>query len=250
MVDERIAERRRGVRQERQQSRLKRTVAALVLLALLIVAWLIERSSLVALQEVHVEGVERLEAREVLDAADLELGTSTLRLRLRAAEERVARLPLVASVDARRADPLTVVIAVVEREPVVTAVKGRKRVLVDASGLVIDRGRSPGTMVVRMPGRAALPEPGERVATSPPLADAHAIFVQLSGPLRGRIDHLIARGARDVVLVLDSGVRVRMGGPDRLDEKVRSLGAVLEDLGDTRVAVIDVRAPGSPAVRR
>lgn len=247
-LDERIAERRRQVRQDRQRSRLRRTVAVAVLLVVLAVAYGVERSSLVALQEVRVEGVERLTPEAIRRASGLKIGTSTLRLRLGEVEEQVRALPLVRDVRARRADPLTVVIEVEERVPVLQARTSDEIVLVDMDGVVVARGSEEGLPVVRLGGR--LPAPGQTVRERPGLANAHAVYVALPGPLRTATAHYEARGADEVALVLVSGTRVRFGDADRLDEKVRALGAVLEDLGDTPVSVIDVRAPSTPTVSR
>jgi hypothetical protein len=41
---------------------------------------------------------------------------------------------------------------------------------------------------------------------------------------------------------------VRFGRAERVDEKVRALGAILGDVGDSPVTVIDVRAPSAPVV--
>ena len=49
-------------------------------------------------------------------------------------------------------------------------------------------------------------------------------------------------------LKLRTGTVVVFGRADQVDEKARALGAVLEDLGDTAVAEIDVRAPSRPVV--
>lgn len=247
-LDERIAERRRRVRQDRQRRRLRRTTTVAAGLVLLLVAFAIERSSLVALQEVRIEGTDRLAASAVRSAAGLDLGTSTLRLRLGEVEARIRALPLVRDVSARREDPLTVVISVEERVPVLQARAGEASVLVDVDGVVLGRGGDGDLPVVRLGGD--LPAPGETVEGRPGLANAHAVYVGLPGPLRTAVAHYEARAADEVDLVLRSGAKVRFGDADRLDEKVRALGAVLEDLGDARVRVIDVRAPASPTVSR
>lgn len=249
MVDERIAARRRQVREERRLGRLRRTrsivIAALVLLALVAV----ERSPLVALDRIEITGTERLETAEVREASQLRLGTSTLRLRLSAVEERVERLPLVLEADASRRDPLSVRIAVTEREPVLVA-RGREAVLVDRDGAVIaeSEGEAEHLPEVRLEGSP--PEPGEAVGESPALANAHAAWHGLTGPLRARVRTYRAEGPESLELVLEQGTVVRLGRADRMAEKARALGAILEDVGEeAEVGVIDVRAPSAPVVR-
>lgn len=252
-VDERIAERRREVRDERRRARLRRTLAVLGLLAVLGVGYAVERSPLVALSEIQVSGTERLDPDAVIAAADLDLGTSTLRLDLGEAERRVRALPVVGAVEAQRVDPLTVRITVVEREPLLAVSSGRDGVLVDGAGVVIARGAEDGLVPVLLPTGTSLPAPGERVASVPALAAAHRIHRELPPELRQRVARIEAHSVEevDVRLRMPTGepVLVHLGRAERVDEKARALLAVLADVGDVALASIDVRAPATPVVR-
>jgi cell division protein FtsQ len=246
VIDERIAERRRQVRGERRRWRLRRTLVVVLLLVLAVALVVVERSALVGLEEVQVTGTERLDPEEVLDAADLALGTSTLRLRLGAVEERVEGLALVREATARRLDPLTVRIEVAERQPSLNVRHGDERRLVDREGIVLADGWVDGLPEVRLSGE--VPAPGEAVDADPALANAHRAWRSLSGPLRAEVVRYDAGGGDELTLRLRSGTQVRFGRAERVDEKVRALGAVLEDVADLEVAVIDVRAPSRPVI--
>jgi cell division protein FtsQ len=246
VIDERIAERRRQVRGERRRWRLRRTVVVVLLLLVAVALVVVERSALVGLEEVQVTGTERLDPDEVLDAADLALGTSTLRLRLGAVEERVEGLALVREAIARRLDPLTVLIEVTERQPSLNVRQGDDRRLVDREGIVLADGWVDGLPEVRLTGE--VPAPGEEVAAEPGLANAHRAWRSLSGPLRAEVVRYDAGGPDELTLRLRSGTEVRFGRAERVDEKVRALGAVLEDVAEVEVAVIDVRAPSRPVI--
>ncbi|MFP5309311.1 MAG: cell division protein FtsQ/DivIB [Actinomycetes bacterium] len=247
-VDDRIAERRRQVREERRRRRLRRTVTVAIALVVLAVLVAVERSPLVELAEVRIEGVDRLDEATVREAADLTLGTSTLRLRLGAVEDRVTALPLVASASADRVDPLTIRVTVVEREPAVVLVAGEEGRLVDATGTVIAAGLEEGLLQVALPAGAALPAPGDVLTAG--AGEAVEVVTGIPGPLLATVARVEVTDADEVDLLLADGVRVRVGDASRLDEKARALGAVLEDLRDTQVAVIDVRAPSTPIVSR
>ena len=246
MIDGRIAERRREVRQERQRRRRRRTLFALLVVATLAALVAIERSALVALDEVRVVGTERLTEDEVREAAGLELGTSTLRLRLPTAEAQVAELPLVASADAQRVDPLTVEIEVRERQPSLIAVGDATSVLIDREGIVLIEEELDGLPVIEL--STSPPPPGSDVQEDEALANAHAVWQGLSGPLRAEVVRYVAPDVEGLVLMLDRGIEVRFGSAERIDEKVRALGAILEDVGETPIAAIDVRAPRAPVV--
>jgi cell division protein FtsQ len=246
VIDERIAERRRQIRGERRQGRLRRTLLIVALLVLAVVLVLVERSALVGLEEIQVTGTERLAREEVLAAADLELGTSTLRLGLGAVEERVEDLALVREATARRLDPLTVRIEVTERQPVLVLRAGGPAILLDRDGVLLAEGRLEGLPEIRAAGPP--PALGEQVSDDPAIANAHAAWRALSGPLRAEVVRYDAEGPDELTLRLRSGVEVRFGRAERVDEKVRALGAVLEDVAEAEVAVIDVRAPRAPVV--
>ncbi|MFA9445439.1 cell division protein FtsQ/DivIB [Egicoccus sp. AB-alg6-2] len=244
MIDERIAERRRQVREQRRQHRLRRTIVLCLLVLLAVALFVVERSDLVALEEVQVRGTSRLDPQAVIEAADLPIGTSTLRLRLGDAEERVEELPLVREATARRIDPLSIEIEVVERVPALNARHGDRRVLLDRDGVVLAEGRVDG--LPEIVTAHALPEPGEHVDEEPALANAHQAWRRLSGPLRAEVVRYDADGPDELDLHLADGLLVHFGRAERVDEKVRALGAVLEDLDGTEVASIDVRAPSTP----
>jgi cell division protein FtsQ len=245
-IYDRIAERRREVRRERQVTRRRRTFTVIGLALSLVALWFVERSPLVGLESIEVVGTDRLAEEDVLEAADLELGTSTLRLRLGQVEERVEALPLVRQATARRLDPLRVRIEVAERQPVLVARGGGAEVLVDRSGVVMAPGTLEGLPTVALAD--APPAPGERGPRGGPLGEAVTVWRELSGPLRTEVVAYDATEPGDVDLRLRSGVTVRFGRAERIDEKVRALGAVLEDLDGADVSAIDVRAPARPAV--
>lgn len=248
-VDERIAERRREVREQRRRRRLRRTLTVLVLLVLAAAGYAVERSPLVALSEVQVRGTERLAVDTVVDAADLPIGTSTLRLDLRGAEARVEALPMVRTARASRVDPLTVRIEVEERRPVLVAAVGTRRVLLDAEGVVVAEGTLDGAPTLELPPGGSLPALGDDVTSRPALAAAFRVQRSLPPALARRVPRVASTAADEVDLVLDNGVLVRFGRADRLDEKVRALEALLSDVRDVPMTAIDVRAPATPVVR-
>lgn len=248
-VDERIIARRREVRRDERARRLRRTMGLLAVAVLVAALLAIERSSLVALDRIEINGAVVVTDQQILDAAALELGTSTVRLRLGPAEERIEALPRIRSVSVQRADPLTVVIDVEERRPVLLVVSDPRSVLVDEDGIIIGTpmGTEPALAIVQLDPGTLLPV-GTSVETIPALAAAIAVRRELTGPLRVRVAEYRSTKDTGVTVVLDDDTEVRFGDDKRVDEKARSLGAVLEDLAGRPVATIDVRAPGTPVV--
>ena len=245
-VNERIARRRAEVRAQRRRRRLRRTVTVAVLVAVATGLVLLERSSLVALADLEVVGLERLEQQEVLTAAGIREGMSVLRIRRGTVEQRIEAMPLVEQARVERVGALGLRIRVEEEAPALTARFPAGSVLVSEEGIVIGEGEAPGTLVVEVAGPAATP--GEGIEAVPPLAAAHDVVLGLPGPLRALVASARARAEDDVRLVLESGTEVLWGGATRSSEKARALGAVLEDLGARTVSRVDVRAPMAPTV--
>lgn len=246
-VNERIAARRAAVAAARRRRLLRRTATVLLLAGIVVGALALERSSLVALASIDVLGEDRLTEQEVLDAAEVELGVSVLRVRADRVQARVEALPLVAAATVERDGPLGLVITVTEVAPALTARFDDGSVILDAAGLVLGPGEAAGTPVVEVPGTA--PPAGGMAADDPLLASIHDVVLDLPGPIAALVASTRVTTDGEVRLTLADGTEVRWGDETRGDEKARALGAVLEDLDGRAVTAIDVRAPGAPTVR-
>lgn len=247
MVDGRIAERRAEVRAARRRARLRRTL--LVVLVLMLAGALVwfARSEHARVRSVAVEGTERLEKDEVVMATGVAVGDSALGLWPPRIELAVERLPLVRSAEVSRRRLRDVVVIVVERAPVYAVSYRGITSLVDRDGIVIARGTDPRLPSLRLV--TAPPNLGESVVGHAALANAHRVWTGLSGPLRSRVVALAAPDEDGLELTLDDGIVVRFGRAELMEEKIRALGAVLDDVTGTEVTLVDVRVPGFPVVR-
>lgn len=251
-MDERIARRRAEVRTANRRRRLRRTLTVLTVLVVAVAAWVVDRSSVVALQDVRVTGLERVQEGQVLAAAGLPVGASTLRLPLAAARQRIEALPAVLSAEVRRDEPVVLEVRVVERTPLVR-LRGRNGTgLVDADGVVFGPvcGECGDDALVEVVLEDAVPTAGTAVRPRTALGNAVAALRGLGPELVAQVEAVQAPRDLDALsFVLADGTVVQVGRADRLDEKERALAAVRAELGDRRVAVIDVRAPLAPVAR-
>lgn len=247
MVDGRIAERRAEVRAARRRARLHRTLLVVVVLVLLgALAWF-ARSEHAQVRSVTVEGAELLAVDEVVEASGVVLGDSALTLWPPRVELAVERLPLVRMADVSRRRLRDVVVTVLERAPVYTVTYRGVTTLVDRDGVLIARGDDPRLPSLRLV--TAPPSPGGTVVEHAALANAHRVWTGLSGPIRSRVVAMAAPDEDGLELTLDDGMVVRFGRAELMEEKVRALGAVLDDVAGTEVTLVDVRVPGFPIVR-
>lgn len=246
MVDERIAERRAEVRAARRRARLRRTLLGLVLIVLAGAAIWFEQSEHARVTAIDIEGLVRLDEETVLAASGISVGDRAARVRPSRVARSVEELTLSRSAAVTRRGLRTIVVEVREREPVYGVRYRAQAVLVDRDGVVIDRGSDARLPVVQLSGPP--PEPGELVASQSALANAHRVWAGLSGPLRSRVVEFRAPDEDGLVLVLDSGLLVRFGRAEMLEEKIRAIGGLLDDIAGSAVTSIDVRVPSFPVV--
>lgn len=261
-IDPRLRRRRVEVRRREGRRRLRVLMVAVGVTALSASGWLASRSPLLDIDRIEVFGVSGEAAAEVLRAAGIERHQAMTDLHAGAAATRAERLAWVADVAVSRQWPATVVVRVVRRVPVaVVEVSPGRLAQVDRTGLVV--GHSAGAP----PGAARLegvPLPG---APGTSLAAASAPDVRLSATLAvrvaaampprlaPRVEAVVSGGNGTVDLRLRpvgaaAGVRVRMGGADRVEEKLMAVQAVLDGVDLRTMATLDVRLPDNPVVTR
>lgn len=233
--------RRRAHRRSRRPLQL-----ALAVLAVVAVGWVLLGSPVLGVRTVQVDGVTTLPADQVRETAGIDPGTPLLRVDVDAARARIARLPQVASVAVTRGWPHTVVVTVVEREPVAVTGPPGRRSLVDAAGVLFDTvtGAPPAGVV---PVEVPRPGPGDP-ATMAVLAAVEALPTEL----RPQVGSAAATTAEDITLTLTDGTLVRWGGAAESGRKAAALGALIEQLADGGLApatTIDVSTPKAVVLR-
>lgn len=255
-MHERFRDRRRAVRDARQRRRRQRLLWAAAAVAVLAAAAAGSASPLFAITDVAVRGVDDARQATLLRALGVDEGDDLLYSDLAAAELRAERLPWVATADAHRRPPGTLEVTVVVREPTAVVRLPDSSWLVDREGVVVAGGSRPGLPTLDAPG-AGLPGLGAQ-AEAPTVVAALQVLDDLPADLALRVEHIEARGPRDVWLHLAGSGRlrpaiVRFGPAESVDEKARAVELLLAGDGtrpgvDPGAAVVDVRAPGNPVL--
>jgi cell division protein FtsQ len=231
----------------RPRGRLPRYLqVAAALLAVGGLAWLLLAGPVLAVRAVQVDGLARLPAEQVQEAAGIVAGTPLLRVDVDAAEARVAQLPPVASVEVTRNWPASVVITVVERVPVAVVGEPGQRFLVDAEGVLFDTvtGSAPDGVV---PLDVATPGPDDDATRA-----GIAALSSLPAAVRDDVESASAASADDISLALTDGTIVRWGDASDSGEKSAALVGVLEQIADENLepaGTIDVSTPDAVVLR-
>lgn len=190
-----------------------------------------------AARSVVVVGTGAVTREEVVDVAQVRLGTPLLQIDTDAVADRVADIRRVASARVQREYPSTLRITIVERIPVVVKDFPDGPHLFDRDG--VDFATAPPP-----PGLpyidAADPGPAD-----PPTKAALEVMTALRPEVVAQVSRVAAPSVASVTLTLTDGRTVVWGTTDRTAEKAEKLAALLTQPG----RLYDVSSPDLPTVK-
>ena len=244
-VHPRMRSRRIEVRRDAGRRRLRRGVVVLSALVALLAVAAVVRSPLLDVDDLRTQGGEHTSPQRITAAAGIHRGTAMVGLDTEAAESRVEALPWVAEATVTRSWPGQVTVTVEERTPVAAIAVGEASwAQVDADGRVLE-------MVDAAPaGLPALDGVDGRIAQGEPLPGETGDALDLLAAVHEALPGGIAAVSTDLDVTLGYGGIVRFGSTDALDDKVVAVETVLARVDLACMALLDVRAPGAPALTR
>ena len=245
VVPARLRQRRVEVRRNEGRRRLRRVGAAGVVVVILLAAWAILRSPLLAVHDVEVLGSSHVTEADVQRATGLGAGTAMIDVRPGAVARKLEALPWVATASVSRSWPTDVTITLTERRPLAQIGHGRSWALVDASGRVIERrtARAAGLPVLADLNAGAA---GSHVARS---ASLLAAVSDMPRSLRADVAQFGYTSKGAVALTLAGDGVVTLGRPDGLPAKFASLTTMLDHLGTLHSGcTLDVSVPEAPTL--
>lgn len=204
------------------------------------------KSPLFAVREIRVEGNVRLAAEEVIREAGVREGSNLLTLSVAGAVRAVEGNPWVARLQVERELPSTLVLRVEERTPIAWVGNRAGGVIVAADGTVLARREEPRRLAV-VDGTPAALSVGDR-------ASALGEQLRALAALRPRVRRLVESTElreSSLTLHLRDGSRAILGPPVNLGRKSAAIESILRWVGERDLALdyLDVRSPGTPAVR-
>jgi cell division protein FtsQ len=188
-------------------------------------------------RSVAVIGVGTVTRDEVVDAAQVRLGTPLLQIDTDAVADRVAGIRRVASARVQREYPSTLRISIVERIPMVVKDFPDGPHLFDRDGVDFATAPPPPGLPyieVEHPGPA-----------DPPTKAALQVMTALRPEVVAQVSRVAAPSVSSVTLTLADGRTVVWGTTDRTAEKAEKLAALLTQPG----RVYDVSSPDLPTVK-
>jgi cell division protein FtsQ len=188
-------------------------------------------------RNIVVTGIGAVTREEVLDAAQVRVGTPLLQINTNQVADRVAAIRRVASARVQRQYPSALRITIVERVPVAVKDFPDGPHLFDRDGVDFATGPPPPALPyidVANPGPS---DPATKAALQ--------VLLALRPEVAGQVGRIAAPSVASITLTLGDGRVVIWGTTDRTDEKAEKLAALLTQPGRT----YDVSSPDLPTVK-
>lgn len=188
-------------------------------------------------RSIIVTGIGALTRDEVLNAAQVRLGTPLLQINTDRVADRVAAIRRVASARVQRQYPSALRITIVERVPLVVKDFPDGPHLYDRDGVDFATAPPPPALPyidVENPG-----------PSDPATKAALAVLTALRPEVVAQVGRIAAPSVASITLTLTDGRTVIWGTNERTEEKAEKLGALLTQPG----RVYDVSSPDLPTVK-
>lgn len=246
-VDPRLAARRASVAKKASAKRLRLVAIVSAVAAVAIIAIALSNSSWLDVDAIEVDGVDRADPRQIVNASGIELGSPLVEVDLARSTEAVRQVPWVADATIDRNLDGTITIAITERVGVVAIPAGDRFALVDRTGRQLELVEAQPDSFLPVVGVEASGVPGQLLDDSG--QSVVSLVEALTPTVRDASSGIILTEDR-LQLELTIGGRADLGDERGLGEKLGALETILARVDLACVAVIDVRVPDAPTVRR
>ncbi|MBH0009469.1 FtsQ-type POTRA domain-containing protein [Salinibacterium sp. UTAS2018] len=236
------AELRRFTRRARTRKYTLLSVAGLVAVLLGLIAVAVF-SPILALRTVVIDGTNRIDPTQIQAAVETQQGTPLALLDFDAIKTELSVFPLIRSYVTEIVPPDTLLVHIVEREPIGSITVNGVFTLVDPAGITIQESAE------RIPG-VPLIDVGGADASSPAFAAVTEVLLSLPTDLRARVETVSATTQDDVSFVLSGvGQGVVWGSASDSARKAALLEALISTRDPDEAGEFDVSAPSNGIFR-
>jgi cell division protein FtsQ len=216
-----------------------RTLIWLILLTVIsvVLALVLYFTPVMSARSLVIVGTGAVSREEVVDVAQVRIGTPLLQIDTDAVADRVAGIRRVASARVQREYPSNLRITIVEREPVVVKDFPDGPHLFDRDG--VDFATAPP------PPALAYIDTDNPGPADPPTRAALEVMTALRPEVVAQVSRVAAPSVASITLTLIDGRTVVWGTTERTAEKAEKLAALLTQPG----RVYDVSSPDLPTVK-
>ena len=207
-------------------------------------------SPIFRVQTIEVVGATDGDRQQIADLVGNE-GKSMFVATFGGAEERIAQLPQVKSVEISREWPQTVRVTVVERQPWGTWVAGSTPYVIDQEGVVMPAGFAApeGSLTIR--ALAAPPLAAGDVVDEDAIELTMALLAQVPPRMGLNVAEVTWSGEKGLTLTTDAGYTVVVGGSENIDYKLAVWQQIDLEIGRESMIghVLDLRFGTRPSLQ-
>lgn len=221
----------------------RRWIVVLSVITVVALGYLLFFSSMMSVRSIEVSGIKRVAKDDVLRLADVGKQQPILGFDTAAAEERIATLPQIASVQVGRSLPSTLTIEITERTPLAYFRSNDGLRLVDRSGVPFHRITKADDTGAKLPELRVRKVAENDAATRA----AMRVLAEIPQQLRDKVTVVSAQtpGSIELTLKGDKHKVVEWGDAAQIDRKAQVLAALLSQPGE----VYDVSSPELATIR-
>lgn len=231
-------ERRRFTQLSRVRKR-RWLIAAVSVAALALFVTIGVFSPAMTVQKIEVIGASRLDSVAVVESVGFEIGQPLVSVDAQKIHDALTQFPLIQKYSIETQPPNTLVIRVIERQPVINIKRGKQFDLVDSAGVVIQ------TADARIPGFALAD--GLVVDVNSPAFEATAsALANMQPELAAQVDIASATTDQDVTFKLVNGITIIWGSADESAKKSILATKMMAALAGRNVSTINVSSTEAP----
>ncbi|MEA3493038.1 MAG: FtsQ-type POTRA domain-containing protein [Candidatus Margulisiibacteriota bacterium] len=209
------------------------------------------------IRDVVVNGTRMLSADEVRALAGIPMSENLFFTNFSRAEENLGKIAAIKEVRVYRIPPATVLISVKEREPIAMVVFPKKSVVTSRDGHIINRNPNITLIIPNMAELPVISGINEKEALKNNRIDKRIsqliseVILKLSEFMESERMRLEVGGMKDINLVLDDLLKVKIGSTEKIKRKMSVFVALLPVIAGkwSSVEYVDVRFPDNPVIK-
>ncbi|NNN20023.1 MAG: FtsQ-type POTRA domain-containing protein [Acidimicrobiaceae bacterium] len=262
-IDPRIQERRKKVARSQARKRLYLIVAVLVVIGGYFMVRALLRTSMFSVRKIQITGSSHYSNAALIAQSGIQIGFPLTQVNPELVGQRMEQLPWNGPVKVRKSWPNTLDITIQNRTAVaVIPNNATSDLIVDSSGRVLGLQVSSNAKLVSLclmsdiPSSKALTtgtgcefqstRPGSLVSAS--FAPLLKVANYLRGIAGANFSKLAVSNSGEIDGELASGVAVRFGSANQLNQKIRAVQLLLAQASIAGYTTMDVRAPLEPVL--
>lgn len=239
-----------------RRRRGRRIVMFLVLcLAMVVAFYYFLHSSVFFIKDVAVIGEQAVPSQDIIALSGITAGQNIFEINVKASQKAIEIIPRVKRATIKRIFPDRIQISVIEREPWAYVVHDSGVLLIDNEGICLDKlatMEETELPVISIANTPQVIQEGQQVNRAA-IKLIKSIIDKLPTDLLQEVSEFHYSNQGQVIVFTIDGTEVRLGGEDRLDEKISYWRRVIkmekERGNQNGLEYIDLRFKGQPVIQ-